>query len=133
MNFADCLKLSTAPAAAPAAAPTEAKPAPSFKKSLAKTGLGLLGLAALPFLTGHAPSAPAIKMVGALVAICGLAYVALKLLAKRELSGAASPLKVVARASLSPKNGVAILEADGRRYVVAFGDGFTTVISGEPR
>ncbi|HEY3450846.1 MAG TPA: flagellar biosynthetic protein FliO [Myxococcales bacterium] len=130
MNFADCLKL-PAPAAA---TKVESKSAPSLKKSLAKAGLGVLGLAALPFLTGHAPSAPAIKMVGALIAICGLAYVALRLLAKRGLAGAAhSDLKVVARASLSPKNGVAILEADGRRYLLAFGDGFTTVISGEPR
>ncbi|MGC4116481.1 MAG: flagellar biosynthetic protein FliO [Myxococcales bacterium] len=133
MNFADCLKLSAPP---PAAAPTtESKSVPSLQKSLMKAGLGIVGLLALPFLTGHAPSAPAIKMVGALVAICGLAYLALRLLAKRGLVTAAdkSALKVVARASLSPKNGVAILEADGRRYVVAFGDGFTTVISGEPR
>lgn len=130
MDFADCLKLS-APAAAPA---PDAKPAPSLKKSLLKAGLGVVGLLALPFATGHAPSSAAVKVVGALVAICGLAYVALRLLAKRGLtSSAPSPLKVVARASLSPKNGVAILEADGRRYVVAFGDGFTTVISGEPR
>lgn len=130
MNFADCLKLS-APASAPA---PDAKPAPSLKKSILKAGFGILGLLALPFVTGHASSAPAIKMVGALVAICGLAYVALKLLAKRGLTGPAqSPLKVVARTSLSTKNGVAILEADGRRYVVAFGDGYTTVISGEPR
>jgi len=128
MNFADCLKLPTTPG--PGA---DTKPPASLKKSLARAGLGVLALAALPLLTGGVPSAPALKMLGALVAVCGLAFVALRLLARRTQAASAAELKVVARTSLSPKNGVAILEADGRRYLVAFGDGFTTVISGEPR
>jgi len=132
MNFADCLKL--APPTPALASISGSKPSASLKKSLAKAGLGLLGLAALPLLMGGAPSGPAIRMLGGLVAVCGLAFVALRFLANRtQAATAARDLKVVARASLSPKNGVAILEADGRRYLVAFGDGFTTVISGEPR
>jgi len=97
--------------------------------------VGLLGLAALPFLAGGgAALGPALKMAVALAGACALAFVVLRVLARR--SGAASagpgPLKVVSRASLSQKSGVALLEADGRRLVVAFGDGFVTLLSSAP-
>jgi len=122
MRFADCLNASLATARIP----------PPLKRSLAKAGLGLLGLAALPFLTGSTASlGPALKMVVVLGAVCALAFVALRLLARRSVSTSTAPtdLKVLARASLSPKSAVALLEADGRRYLVAFGDGFATLLS----
>jgi hypothetical protein len=123
MRFADCLDASFAAARIP----------PPLRKSFAKAGLGLLGLAALPFLSGGTSSlGPALKMVAVLGAVCALAFFALRTLARRSASAAATApcdLKVLARASLSPKNAVALLEADGRRYLVAFGDGFATLLS----
>jgi hypothetical protein len=123
MRFADCLDASFA----------TAKISPPLKKSLAKAGLGLAGLAALPFLAGGTLAlGPALKMVVVLGVVCALAFVVLRLLAKRSMSTSAtapSDLKVVARTSLSPKNAVALLEADGRRYLVAFGDRFATLLS----
>jgi hypothetical protein len=132
MTFADTLKTTLA----------GAKAQPALKNSLAKAGLGLLGLAALPLFAGGALG-PTVKMLLTLGAVCGLAFVTLRLLARRASSSAAAQeLRVVARASLSTKNSVALLEADGRRYLVAFGDGFATLLSnttpntessGEPR
>jgi hypothetical protein len=124
MSFADCLRNTLKTAHPPA----------NLKKSLAKAGLGLVGLAALPLLGGGgAFVGPALKMTVALAAACALAFFALRLLAQRSRTSAAEDLKVVARASLSPKNGVALLEADGQRYLVAFGDGFATLLSNAPK
>ena len=108
-------------------------PSSALKRSLAKAAVGALGLAGLPLAMGGAPTAPALKMLGALLVLCVAAFFALRLVARRALAAESSPLRVLARASLSPKNGVAILEADGRRYLVAFGDGYTSVLSGDPR
>jgi hypothetical protein len=120
MRFADCLS-----------APLSAAARPSLKKSLVKAGAGILGLASLPLLAGGGTAlGPALKMTVALAGACALAFVVLRALSRRGAgSGAGPELKVVSRASLSPKNGVALLEADGRRYLVAFGDGFTTLLS----
>ena len=121
MNFADCLRCVDPKPGAPA----------RLRKSLAKAGLGLLGLATLPLLAGGgAALGPALKMALALGAACGLA---LRLLSRRGRSGAAAEdLKLVARTALSQKSGVALLQADGRRYLVAFGDGFATLLSITP-
>ena len=124
MNFADCLRCVDPKPGAPA----------RLRKSLAKAGLGLLGLATLPLLAGGgAALGPALKMALALGAACGLAFLALRLLSRRGRSGAAAEdLKLVARTALSQKSGVALLQADGRRYLVAFGDGFATLLSITP-
>lgn len=39
------------------------------------------------------------------------------------------PLRVVSRAGLSPRCGLALVEVEGRRYLVAFGDSFATIRS----
>ena len=121
MRFADCLTASL----------ERAKTQPALKKSLAKAGVGLAGLAALPLLAGGgAALGPALKMALALAGACALAFVVLRALSRRSSRcGTESPLRVVSRASLSQRNGVALLEADGRRYLVAFGDGFATLLS----
>lgn len=39
------------------------------------------------------------------------------------------PLRVVSRAGLSPRCGLALVEVEGQRYLVAFGDSFATIRS----
>lgn len=41
-------------------------------------------------------------------------------------------LTVAARTGLSPRCGVALVEADGRRYLVAYGDGFAQLLNALP-
>ena len=41
-------------------------------------------------------------------------------------------LSVAARTGLSPRCGVALVEADGRRFLVAYGDGFAQLLNALP-
>jgi len=68
------------------------------------------------------------RTLAALAATGALAFGALRWLARRG-SSEAPPLKVVARTSLSAKNSLALIEMDGRRYLVAHGDGFAELLS----
>lgn len=123
MNFADSLKdaFKTAPAR------------PSAKKALGKALLGLAGLAALPLLSGTASlTGHTLRMLVALGLACGLAFYVLRLLAKRSARSSPAELRVVARTALSQKNSLAIVEADGQRYFIAYGEGFTELLSSAP-
>jgi flagellar biogenesis protein FliO len=44
-------------------------------------------------------------------------------------SRSAAALQIVGRADLGPKTGLALVEADGQRVLIAFGDGFAQVLS----
>lgn len=80
-------------------------------------GLGALGCAALALLPGE---------LGPTAARAGLAAAgvgALALLARRPARGGAAPaLRVTARAALTRAGGVALVEVDGRRLLVGFGE-----------
>jgi flagellar protein FliO/FliZ len=93
------------------------------------TALGLLLLLVLG-ATGREPSA-----TGWARGLLGLSAVGvLGLWAWRGSRGGTSsgfrlpePLQVHARAGLSPRCGVALVEADGARFLVAYGEGFATI------
>jgi len=77
----------------------------------------------------------------ALVARIALAAAALAGLAAwwiRTRKGTGRPfqlparLSVAARTGLSPRCGVALVEADGRRFLVAYGDGFAQLLNALP-
>jgi len=121
MDFAQCLRQ-----AAPAT-----PPAPG-NRAWIRVALGLGGLALLPFVSGAVPGGPAVRVMAALALACGLAFAALRTLARRSAASAAVELRVVARASLSPRNALAVVEADGRRYFIAYGDGYTQLLAASP-
>lgn len=97
---------------------------PKNKLLLASALLGVLLLLA----PGHGVSpATLARVVLGLVALAGLAYWAQrkgKGTSKFQLPGR---LTVAARTGLSPKCAVALVEADGRTYLVAYGDGFAEI------
>jgi flagellar biogenesis protein FliO len=123
MTFASCLK------------DVLAKPSPTRqRKPLLQALVGLAGLAALPFLSGSSSFAgQGLKVLAALAGASFIAFVALKQLAGRTRAAQArAELRVVSRTSLSQKNAVAIVEADGQRFVLAYGDGFAQVLAARP-
>jgi flagellar biogenesis protein FliO len=69
-----------------------------------------------------------LRALGTLTAVAALAFAALRWLARGQ-AAATSPLRVVARAPLSPRAAVALLEVDGTRYLIAFGDSYTQLLS----
>jgi len=109
------------------------------QRLLLASGL-ILGLAALAPLGGLSAADAARWLLGA-VALSGLGW----WLWRR---GGAGPrfvlperLKVVSRAGLSQRCGLALVEADGRSFLVAFGDAFAEIheapvsqrVPGQPR
>jgi hypothetical protein len=97
---------------------------PKNKLLLASALLGVLLLLA----PGHgvSPATVARNALG-LGALAGLAF-----WAQRKGQGASKfqlpgRLTVAARTGLSPKCAVALVEADGRTYLVAYGDGFAEI------
>ena len=123
MNFADCLHKAL-----------ETPRTARLRKPLAQALLGLAGLAALPFLSGASSFAgQSARVLAALAGATFLAFVALRLLARRHrVAIDLAPLKILARTSLSPKNGLALVEAQGQRFFLAYGDGFTQLLSSQP-
>jgi flagellar protein FliO/FliZ len=86
----------------------------------------LLGLAGWAQGSGVSVTAWARAMCGALaLALLGGWWM------RREREGSrfplAEPLRVVSRAGLSPRCGLALVEAEGSRYVVVFGDSFAEI------
>jgi flagellar biosynthetic protein FliO len=55
--------------------------------------------------------------------VCLVAYVALKLLARRGVGQGSGPLKVLARCPLEPRRAVYLIETAGRCFLVGVGDG----------
>ncbi len=66
-----------------------------------------------------------LKLLGALLIVCGLAFVVLKWLS-RYLGGSTAPggiLRVVERCSLSSRQSLWVVEASGRFFLLGGGDG----------
>jgi flagellar protein FliO/FliZ len=98
----------------------------SPRKRLLWAAALILGLAGVGLL-GRMPGAEAARWgLGALV-LTGLAigWMRRKSLGPRFLLP--ERLRVVSRAGLSPRCGLALVEVDGQRFLVAFGDSFAEV------
>lgn len=94
--------------------------------------LGLLLVAGLAAAQGA--SAPQVARV--ILGLSALAGMGWWFLQRRRPDGARFELpprlQVVCRAGLSQRCSVALIEADGRSYLVAFGDGFAEIRAEEP-
>jgi flagellar protein FliO/FliZ len=100
-------------------------PPPLAGKTWARWGLALLAALALGVASaGH--GTPALR-AGAVVALAAAAgVVAARTARKRASLAAPAPLRVLSRVALSGRTGLALVEAEGRRYLIGFGDGFVT-------
>nr|WP_242588376.1 hypothetical protein [Corallococcus macrosporus] len=88
----------------------------------------LVGLATLAPLGGLSLVGTSRLLVGSM-AVAGLGWV---LLRKGDAAGsgdasAPEPLTIVSRKGLSQRCGLALVEAEGRRYLVAYGDTFAEI------
>ncbi|AFE06767.1 hypothetical protein COCOR_06140 [Corallococcus coralloides DSM 2259] len=88
----------------------------------------LVGLATLAPLGGLSLVGTSRLLIGA-TALAGLGWVFLR---KGGMAGSADatapePLSIVSRTGLSQRCGLALVEADGRRYLVAYGDTFAEI------
>nr|WP_253899648.1 hypothetical protein [Corallococcus carmarthensis] len=88
----------------------------------------LVGLATLAPLGGLSLVGTSRLLIGSM-ALAGLGWV---LLRKGGTAGSADaaalePLSIVSRTGLSQRCGLALVEADGRRYLVAYGDTFAEI------
>lgn len=98
----------------------------------------ILAAAALVALLAACSQAAGVSAATAARALLGLVAIAgLTLWTVRSRRNAGRPalgprLQVSARAGLSQRCGVALVEADERRYLVAYGDGFAQVLDGLP-
>jgi flagellar biosynthetic protein FliO len=61
--------------------------------------------------------------------VCLVAYVSLRLLARRGVGRGSGPIKVLARCPLEPRRAVYLIEAAGRFFLVGVGDGPMTVLA----
>lgn len=95
------------------------------KRLLLASGL-ILGLAALAPLSGLSASGVARWLLGA-VALAGLAGWLWRRSATGPRFTLPERLRVVSRAGLSQRCGIALVEADGRSFLVAFGDSFAEI------
>jgi|GEM_PF-900601 hypothetical protein len=98
----------------------------SPRARLLAAGALVLGLAALGPLGGLSLTSAARWLLG-VVALGGLGW----WLRRRGATGPGMPtlerMNVVSRAGLSPRCGLALVEVDGRGYLVAFGDSFAEI------
>lgn len=98
----------------------------SPRARLLAAGALVLGLTALGPLGGLSMTSAARGLLGAL-ALGGLGW----WLRRRAASGPdvsqLSRMHVVSRTGLSPRCGLALVEVDGRGYLVAFGDSFAEI------
>lgn len=106
---------------------------PSIKLKLLAASLLVLLLAAGAQLSGVSAALLARVVLG-LVACAG---VAVWLVRARRAAGEGRfqlppRLGIAARTSLSARCGLALVEADGRRYLVAYGDGFAQLLNALP-
>ena len=83
----------------------------------------LLGLAALAPLGGVSAPSLARGLLAAL-ALTGLGWWLLRQGRAESRFKRTERLRVVSRTGLSPRCGLALVEVEGRRYLVAFGDSF---------
>ncbi len=83
--------------------------------------LGAGGVAVLLALLSAAPGGLAPAAARAALGVAALAAAPALLRGRARAAPGASPLRVIARASLGRDAGIAIVEADGRRLLVGFG------------
>lgn len=86
----------------------------------------LLGLAALAPLGGLSAAGVARWLLGAL-ALAGLGWWLWRRNAAGPRFSLPERLRVVSRTGLSQRCGIALVEADGRSFLVAFGDSFAEI------
>lgn len=98
----------------------------SPRQKLAAAALCLLAVPVIAAAQG-ASAAGAARVVLGLAALGGLVAWYLRGHAGAAGFKAAPRLQVIQRAGLSQRNGVALIEVDGRPYVVVHGDGFAKV------
>ena len=112
------------------------KPFSLSVKSPAKPKLWAIGgciaaLAAAQLFSGAgAVGQASLRMLVVLACFAGAAFWLIRKLPGSSVSaGKLEPaLKVVGKTALGPKNGLALVEADGIRVLVAYGDGFARVL-----
>ncbi|MCE9667515.1 hypothetical protein LY474_06775 [Myxococcus stipitatus] len=104
----------------------------SPRARLLGAGALLVGLSALGPLGGMSGVMVA-RVVLALVMVVGVGGWWLRRGAARTRVPVAERMKVVCRDGLSPRCGVALVEAEGRSFLVTFGDSFAAVHALEPR
>lgn len=95
----------------------------SPRQKLAAAALCLLAVPVVAAAQG-ASAAGAARVVLGLTALAGLALWCTRRRGVASKFKAAPRLQVVQRAGLSQRNGVALIEVDGRSYLVVHGDGF---------
>jgi flagellar biogenesis protein FliO len=103
---------------------------PAGRKLLAASAC----LVALAVAQGLSPAAPVhlgspLRLLVGLAALAGAAFWAVRRLGAGGLAlrRAEPALRIVERTGLGPRNGLAVIEADGHRLLVAYGEGFTQV------
>ncbi len=123
MGFAECLR-----------GAIQAPPASKPRRPIIQAAVGLAGLVVLPFLSRAVSFAgQSARVLAALAGATFLAFFALRLLAARQRRIAeTTPLRVVARTSLSPRTGIALVDVEGQRLVLAYGDGFASLLTSKP-
>ncbi|HSP80089.1 MAG TPA: flagellar biosynthetic protein FliO [Myxococcaceae bacterium] len=94
-------------------------------KVLLAAGL-VLGLAALAPVGGMSTISTARGLLGA-AALAGLGVWLMRRGRSRSRFVLAERMRVVSRTGLSPRCGLALVEVDGRDYLVAFGDSFAEI------
>lgn len=109
----------------------------SIEKSAGKTKLWAIGgcvaaLALAQLLNGShgGIGSSSLRLLVVLACFAGAAFWLIRKLP--QVQGAAGKLepalKVVGKTALGPKNGLALVEADGIRVLVAYGEGFARVL-----
>ncbi len=101
----------------------------SLRWKAAAVLLGVLALA--PFFVGGA-GATAFKATLALGAVGLTAAVGMRV-RRRGAPTRVAPVQVVSRSNLNARVGVAVVEFEGRRLLVGYGDGFANVLATEAR
>ena len=93
----------------------------------------LLVAAALVLLLALVAPAGSLSVVGvarallALAMLAGAAWWMARGRAPRQAFRLRAPLEVLSRQGLSPRCSVALLQADGQRFLIAYGDGFAQI------
>lgn len=96
--------------------------------------IAVLAVAQLGSTTHGSVGASSLRMLVVLACFAGAAFWLIRKLPGHAISGGKlePALKVVGKTALGPKNGLALVEADGIRVLVAFGDGFARVLPLDP-
>jgi flagellar protein FliO/FliZ len=103
------------------------------KESLRTPRAKLLVASALLLLLALVTPAGSLSVVGvarallALALLAGAAWWMARRRAPRQAFRLRAPLEVLSRQGLSPRCSVALLQADGQRFLITYGDGFAQI------